>query len=503
MRFFNLPNNRWHYVSCDRLYSLATSKFQIGECIVEFDSGFIEIDSQRGEIAENLALVFSVALIHVLCQPRPLNWAPKLESAKQEEEPVPKLGGAEDITLLLAAGVLIATPCNQAIRNLFKKKKQQKLGDDFILRQNNQREADEYEQNNGPSVILHEVDASTGWGRGRRESGGGGGGSHIESAETSLATGIALALLKQHIDKDSDKDDEEKPTGHSVSVDADILVTADKSTLVLRNENEEDANVALKDSGLLQGDVETSDLNSGEPGDDDDEEEESDRESEGVFEVENYNVEADSQGGLFGNGEDDSDEVDAEEAVEDNEEEEDNVCAFNDSHESEQLHDDYPSSLELNGVEDGDVENEISSYYDEFYNIDGDDNVGDLQDGEQDTMNCKAVSSIWDTYADDTGCLGNENTADFGGFSLSKYEESDQSFFGGYSGDADFGKENDVDGCDAADGSYSDFTSGLVFDNEVDYGGAGSGGTIFGEGICSGAESSCVEAGGGDGETGF
>ena len=46
-------------------------KFNIQQSNVDLKTGVIQVDSSTNEVAENLALAFSVALLHVLCQPRP------------------------------------------------------------------------------------------------------------------------------------------------------------------------------------------------------------------------------------------------------------------------------------------------------------------------------------------------------------------------------------------------------------------------------------------------
>ena len=110
-------------------------------------------------------MIFSVALIHVLCQPRPSNWAPRLYSTPSTtEEQSLRLGGSEEIALLLAAGVLIATPCNHAIKNLFKKKKTSLYGDGAnpsLRRSSSVENGEDAEQNGGPAVILHEAEVNS------------------------------------------------------------------------------------------------------------------------------------------------------------------------------------------------------------------------------------------------------------------------------------------------------------------------------------------------------
>lgn len=66
IRFFKFSTRHWRFLSFERDYSGSEHKFQIEAATVELDSGLIEISSEAGtEVAENLALAFSVALLHV------------------------------------------------------------------------------------------------------------------------------------------------------------------------------------------------------------------------------------------------------------------------------------------------------------------------------------------------------------------------------------------------------------------------------------------------------
>ncbi|KAH3883481.1 hypothetical protein DPMN_007438 [Dreissena polymorpha] len=82
-------------------------------------TGKISIQGKGKEIAENLALAFCVSLLHVFLQPRPANWEPgqtlEPELSKRGIRPV-KYIKAEKLALVLAAGILIATPSNFFIR---------------------------------------------------------------------------------------------------------------------------------------------------------------------------------------------------------------------------------------------------------------------------------------------------------------------------------------------------------------------------------------------------
>lgn len=493
VRFFHLPNNRWHYVSFDRLYSLATSKFEIGDCVVEFDSGFIEINSERGEIAENLALIFSVALIHVLCQPRPVNWAPKVDTVTPEIEPVPKLGGSEDIALLLAAGVLIATPCNHAIRNLFKKKR--RYGDSGGFKHGSQK--CQYEQNGGPAAILHESEVNTGWKNEWHT-----GGSHINAgtAENVHGVGGLLSVIKEQTDTECEDSADDKAADSGKNVDEDVTRITDRTALLLKvddSDKGDDLMNSLNSSDLLKGIRKDIDQHEGAS---EEEEEESDRQSEGVFEVEGYNLDADSRTVLFGNGEDDSDEADLEigeidpENRPDDCNEEDDLC-HNQSFDSDKIHEDF--CVDQNEVDDVGFENDVDNYYDEFYNIEGDDNVA-IHENEVNTTG-GAGKSVWDSYGDDVGNLMNDYNAGFGGFASNGYNENESSCVagsGGFGADTSFTIENCNEGHDASSGGFSHYSSDL-FETNVAF---GVGADVA---ICSSNVGECIEAGGGDVDSGF
>ena len=51
-------------------YQQENFKFTIQDSNIDLRTGTVEIDSESNEVAENLALGFSVAMLHVLCQPR-------------------------------------------------------------------------------------------------------------------------------------------------------------------------------------------------------------------------------------------------------------------------------------------------------------------------------------------------------------------------------------------------------------------------------------------------
>lgn len=131
--FFGIPGNPGHLEI--KVYRINSKHFQREETIsipqydvLEFEG--LTLDFQRGIITCNemkidnilhyVSFSFSIALLHVLCVPRPANWKPG-ESLKPTFE---KRGGRtverfpdEDITFLMAAGLHCLTPSNHYIHN--------------------------------------------------------------------------------------------------------------------------------------------------------------------------------------------------------------------------------------------------------------------------------------------------------------------------------------------------------------------------------------------------
>ena len=69
LSFFKLATGAWQHLNLNYLQN--DYKFNIQQSNVDLKTGVIQVDSSTNEVAENLALAFSVALLHVLCQPRP------------------------------------------------------------------------------------------------------------------------------------------------------------------------------------------------------------------------------------------------------------------------------------------------------------------------------------------------------------------------------------------------------------------------------------------------
>lgn len=88
---------------------------------VDLQTGKIQIDPSSQELVENVACIFSVALLHVLCVPRRKDWKPG--SPLNEPEPHGQITinqiPSESLAVIKAAGVLVDTPSNHYIYQNF------------------------------------------------------------------------------------------------------------------------------------------------------------------------------------------------------------------------------------------------------------------------------------------------------------------------------------------------------------------------------------------------
>ena len=97
-------------------------------------TGKIKIDPSTNEVVEYLALSFAVALLHVLCAPRPSDGNDKKHAGSKgtrkrimyTPDPIPGV----NMEFVLAAGILHDTPSNKYIRSHRKKKHRELKVDD-------------------------------------------------------------------------------------------------------------------------------------------------------------------------------------------------------------------------------------------------------------------------------------------------------------------------------------------------------------------------------------
>ncbi|WAR26185.1 hypothetical protein MAR_011889 [Mya arenaria] len=66
--FYKCATGAWQHLTLP--YQQENYKFNLQDAHVDLRTGTVEINSESNEVAENLALAFSVALLHSLCQPR-------------------------------------------------------------------------------------------------------------------------------------------------------------------------------------------------------------------------------------------------------------------------------------------------------------------------------------------------------------------------------------------------------------------------------------------------
>ncbi|XP_052811431.1 uncharacterized protein LOC128239039 [Mya arenaria] len=115
----NGPANSLQHMSCSFDYSQdAKCSIKLDDLEADFNHDHVNISSTT-EVPENIALTFSVALLHVFCVPRPKDWTeghelqPKVNSnGKRNTIRIP-----DDLTFFRAAGILHNTPSNYYIRN--------------------------------------------------------------------------------------------------------------------------------------------------------------------------------------------------------------------------------------------------------------------------------------------------------------------------------------------------------------------------------------------------
>ena len=123
--FYKVSTKTWQVVSLEESYGADDFHLKICDTSADLKRGRISIKGSTGEVAENLAVVFSVCLLHVFLQPRPANWepgqslVPKQTYMRRGARSVRHIN-AESVALIMAAGLLIATPSNHFIRKKMK-----------------------------------------------------------------------------------------------------------------------------------------------------------------------------------------------------------------------------------------------------------------------------------------------------------------------------------------------------------------------------------------------
>ena len=95
--------------------------FRLAGASVDLRTGIVSVAADAPDVVQNLCLAFSVAVLYVLCQPRPVRAAesdgpaPADDPAKMSPRAVQKME-TEGLELVVAAGYLYDTPCNSYIK---------------------------------------------------------------------------------------------------------------------------------------------------------------------------------------------------------------------------------------------------------------------------------------------------------------------------------------------------------------------------------------------------
>ncbi|KAL3852091.1 hypothetical protein ACJMK2_015777 [Sinanodonta woodiana] len=119
--FYKMSTRRWTHL--DLGYLAKNFTFKMESVQADLYQGLIEVYTNE-EVAENLALVFSVSLLHVLCVPRPKNWkvgeriVSKISSQSRGVRPVYTIP-SDNMSLVLACGLLWDTPSNHYIHSQY------------------------------------------------------------------------------------------------------------------------------------------------------------------------------------------------------------------------------------------------------------------------------------------------------------------------------------------------------------------------------------------------
>jgi hypothetical protein len=90
-------------------------RFKILDATIDLKSGRIKIDSdtlKATDVAQKCCLAMSISLLYVLCQPRPPGPPSRTPKKVDVNGRLIRRIDSESLTLVVAAGFLIDTPCN-------------------------------------------------------------------------------------------------------------------------------------------------------------------------------------------------------------------------------------------------------------------------------------------------------------------------------------------------------------------------------------------------------
>ncbi|KAK7467999.1 hypothetical protein BaRGS_00036777 [Batillaria attramentaria] len=131
VRVWRFADGTWHNVNMPYDNEHFIYSFSFEGLVVELNTGTIQIAANTFDVAEKVALAFSVSLLHVLCQPRPANWSPgqslNSPSLVMRGERLVRRLPFEDFPFLKAAGLLLASPSNHYYSTVYR---HQRSGDE-------------------------------------------------------------------------------------------------------------------------------------------------------------------------------------------------------------------------------------------------------------------------------------------------------------------------------------------------------------------------------------
>ncbi len=96
--FFNLRTQRYDYCTVMESFKYSEARnrnFKLSGVNVDFLSGTVTIGSDNNEVAEHLALAMSVAVLFVICEPRPTSVHPGCQLPPRKLQAVQKRGDYE------------------------------------------------------------------------------------------------------------------------------------------------------------------------------------------------------------------------------------------------------------------------------------------------------------------------------------------------------------------------------------------------------------------------
>ena len=119
-----MADKSWTDINLKSSYALSNFKFMVDDTDIDLVNGTILTHPNEHTIAEYIALAFSISLLHVLCQPHPMDWEPgqiKEKAAMRGQRKIQTLDVGK-VAMFTAVGMSIATPSNHHIRKKYGKR---------------------------------------------------------------------------------------------------------------------------------------------------------------------------------------------------------------------------------------------------------------------------------------------------------------------------------------------------------------------------------------------